>query len=163
MIKVYNEISDFYNYYPDFYSEAIKATLLKFSDEYNIEYHKEEGKYIKTNDCFDILVQYHFKWYSMCITHFSTRLPLLFNTWISISNLSLTDTMISQYASVHDISIVEADKECKLLAQTTKDFSWQIFCIYSKIRNDLNNAKSKERLEQTLTNGNIRLKRCHVL
>ena len=163
MIKVFSQVTPFYNYYPDYYSEAIKATLLKFPDDYNIEYHRKEGKYIKTNDYFDILVQYHFDWYSICVAHFSTRIPLLFNTWISISYLSLTDTMISQYANTHDMSIIEADKECKLLTQTAKDFSWQLFCIYSKIRNDLNDATSKTTLEQTLDNGRIRLKRCHVL
>lgn len=132
-----------YNYkatYPDIYLEAVKAFALKIPNELIIRIENEHVFVEQSpNNLFDTLIQTHYEWINTCRTLFYSRVPLFFDTFIPIG---LTDRMYEKYAEAHQISELEAKKECDLLYATSQENAWDLFCRYTAGRDKLNNGKS---------------------
>lgn len=140
LVKSLKRNNNFLKYYDDNYLKAIRAFSLFLPSQISIRINVNKEDDEISHPFYESKIEQHQTWINHCYNLMYARVPLFMDTFTHSLSLDITDKMYDQYAIIHEITLEEAKKECDLIQSTAISWHWKLFCLYSKIRNDINNS-----------------------
>ncbi len=164
LVKSIKRNNNFLKYYDDNYLKAIRAFSLFLPTQVVIKINTEKEDDEISHPFFEDKIEQHQIWINHCYELMYSRVPIFMDTFTYSLSFNITDEMYEQYAIIHEITLKEAKKECDLIQATAREWHWKLFSLYSKIRNDINNAATVIDAKEAVEKGKqILFDRLHVL
>tara|TARA_Y100000593_G_scaffold91673_1_gene181135 strand:+ start:206 stop:706 length:501 start_codon:yes stop_codon:yes gene_type:complete len=164
LVKSLKRNNNFLKYYDDNYLKAIRAFSLFLPTQISVEIKTDKEVDEISHLFYEDKIEQHQTWINYCYGLMYSRVPIFMDTFTYSLSFDITDEMYNQYAIIHEVSLKEAKKECDLIQATAREWHWKLFCLYSKIRNDINNAATVLAAKEAVEKGRqILFDRLHVL
>ena len=164
LVKSIKRKNNFLKYYDDNYLKAIRAFSLFLPNQVVIKITTDKEEDEISHPFFEDKIEQHQTWINHCYGLMYSRVPIFMDTFTYSLSFTITDEMYEQYAIIHEITLKEAKKECDLIQATAREWHWKLFSLYSKIRNDINNATTVIDAKEAVEKGKqILFDKLHVL